>query len=52
MLPAGLVLLVLGFGLGVGVMFDLNRLSVKNIERTRAARQKTIDDAKSKLNLP
>jgi hypothetical protein len=30
----------------------LNRLSVKNIERTRAALQKNIDDAKSKLNLP
>ena len=51
-LPAGLVLFVLGLALGVGVMFELHRLSVKNIERTRSALQKNIDDAKSKLNLP
>lgn len=51
-LPAGLILLVMGLVLGIATMFELRRLSVKNIDRTKAKAQKWIDDAKAKLDPP
>jgi len=47
-----LVLFVFALALSIVALVEAKRLSAKNIERTKATVQKSIDDATSKLNLP
>jgi hypothetical protein len=51
-IPAVLALLILSFTVSVVAFVEAKRLSAKNIERTKATIQKSIDEATSKLNLP
>jgi hypothetical protein len=51
-IPAALILLLMSLALGITAAVEARKLSAKNIERTKAAVQKSMDDATSKLNLP
>jgi len=51
-LAAILILLVLSLILSIFAISEAHNLSAKNIEQTKVKLQNTIDEAKSKLNVP